>query len=232
MSQRIAIKVITEAQLEQAADKKELREALELMYEGALPLGEVRASVEAGNDPVIMIIDEADSMSMVALFAAMTRAVGNDRRRFSQLVEALMPVEEIPAAAVVEQARRNASARAAFLQEFPALTSAEVAELYGSSARNRAALAQSWRKQGKVFAVPLANSHRFPLFQFAETGEPKPAIAQALAPLQSAGFEGWQVALWFAGALASLGNQRPVDLIDTQPGRVIEAAEHAADIPQ
>lgn len=229
MTQKVDIKVITEDQLESGGAKTR-REAVRLMREGARPLSE--ANLERSDAPLILIIEESSGVSVVELLAAMTQAVGNDRRRFGELVNALMPVEEIPSVAVLEQARRNASARAAFMQEFPVLTSAEVAELYGSTAQNRAALAQNWRKQGKVFAVPLANGHRFPLFQFTETGEPKPAIAQVVAPLQRAGFEGWQIALWFSGALASLGNKRPVDLVDTQPELVIEAAEHSADVPQ
>lgn len=143
-----------------------------------------------------------------------------------------MPAQEIVSPAVVEQGRRNAEARAAFLSEFPAVSSAEVADRYGSSAKNRAALAQNWRKQGKVFAVPARKSYRFPLFQFDEHGEPKPAIGQVLAPLRAAGFEDWQVALWFTGALASLGDRRPVDVIDGDPERVIDAARHVTAIPQ
>jgi hypothetical protein len=245
MTQLAEIKAITKEDLERAADARGHRvivgtpgsgksgivsELVDLVRAEGRPLAEVAVEQKCETS-LILVIDNVEALPLDVL-TALVQTVKGDRSRFSRLIEALMPAQEIVSPAVVEQGRRNAEARAAFLSEFPALSSAEVAERYGSSAKNRAALAQSWRKQGKVFAVPIRNGQRFPLFQFDEHGEPKPAIARVLAPLRTAGFEDWQVALWFTGALASLEDRRPVDLIDTDPERVIEAARHVAEIPQ
>jgi hypothetical protein len=83
-----------------------------------------------------------------------------------------------------------------------------------------------------VFAIPAAAGHRFPRFQFTDTGGPRAELSQVLAPLRSAGLEGWQLALWFTGALSSLGDRRPVDVIDDEPELVVQAAEHVAEVPQ
>ncbi|HEX6703065.1 MAG TPA: hypothetical protein VF101_20235, partial [Gaiellaceae bacterium] len=154
-----------------------------------------------------------------------------DRDRFALLVTALMPDEPIPSTPVLEQARRNAAARAAFLDEFPTLSSGEVAELYGSAAQNRAALAQGWRKQGRIFAVPTASGLRFPMFQFQSDGRPKPQVTRILRELERAGVHDWEVALWFASALASLDGMRSVDVLDQEPDRVEAAAAQLSAIP-
>jgi hypothetical protein len=200
----------------------------------ARPLDELVGEGAERDAPLMVVIDEPASVAArtLDLLAAIVRGIGVDRDRFSDLVDALMPVEPVDSPAVVEQARRNASARAAFLAEVPTISSAEVAERYGSVARNRAALAQNWRKQGRVFAVPSANAHRFPLFQFTDTGEPKAVVGDVLSRLRAAGLDGWQPALWFTGRLAALGDRRPIDLIDTEPARVVEAAGNVAEIPQ
>ena len=139
----------------------------------------------------------------------------------------------MPSQAVVEQARRNAEARTAFLDEFAALNSAELADLVGSRAANRAALAHGWQKQGRIFAVPVGREQRYPLFQIdLGSGKPKPAVARALEALRAAGLDGWQVALWFAGALARLGDRRPVDLLDAEPERVVAAAAAVDELPE
>ena len=52
------------------------------------------------------------------------------------LTAAMTPDISIPTPPVVLQARRNAEARAALLEEFGALTASEVADLAGSEAKN------------------------------------------------------------------------------------------------
>jgi hypothetical protein len=76
---------------------------------------------------------------------------------YRDVLDALAPKERgTLSAAAVLQARQNAAARHQFLEEFPALTSADVADAAGSKATNRASLANRWREEGKVFArIPI-----------------------------------------------------------------------------
>ncbi|HZF08808.1 MAG TPA: hypothetical protein VFE33_08475 [Thermoanaerobaculia bacterium] len=131
--------------------------------------------------------------------------------------------------AEVLRLRRNAEARKAFLDEFGTLTSKEVAELAGSRATNRAALANRWKVEGRIFAVETGGQTLFPAFQFSEDdGQPRPIIAKILAALGHQ-YSGWQTALWFSGRNGWLGAQRPVDLLRSAPGAVAEAAQHVAE---
>jgi hypothetical protein len=146
-------------------------------------------------------------------------------RRFVDLIERLMP-ERLE----VLQARRNAEARTALLGEFGALRSAEVAELAGSRAANRAALANRWRAENRVVAVPVGDELLYPGFQFTPEGRPHPTVAAAVAILRSQpSVSDWQAALWFVGANGWLGGQRPVDLVDEDPGAVEDAARREVE---
>jgi hypothetical protein len=200
---------------------------LAIVREYALPLDELEA--EGVPTPILFVIDNVEDASgwFIALLST-----ANSHQQFSDLIDVLTPSENVPASATVEQARRNAEARSTFLAEFPTLSSSEVADLVGSRSRNRAALAHGWRKQGRIFSIAVGRQQRYPLFQFdMEAGEPKPVIAKVIALLRRAGVEGWQIALWFTGALSRLDDRRPIDVLDVEPERVVDAAGSVQDIP-
>jgi len=187
--------------------------------------------LERGDAETIVFFDPSVGSGVMQLFSLLLSRVMTEGERFERLIETLMPDVPVPNAAVVEQARRNAQARTEFLKELPTATSAEVAELSGSRARNKAALAGSWRKQRRVFGVSASGQLRFPLFQLDRDGQPKPQIAELLHALEGQGLSGWELALWFTGANDRLDGKRPLDLLDSEPQRVLEAAGQAAEIP-
>jgi hypothetical protein len=232
MSEGLAIKAITQRGVDRAlgessADTLNYDAFIELARKQAVPLDEI--SAEDAAEPVLLIIDNVDRLPGEVI-AALLSAAGF-RQQFSDLVEVLTP-PHVPPPATVEQARRNAEARVEFLAEFQTLSSSEVADLAGSRSRNRAALAHGWRKQDRVFSVLVGREQRYPLFQLdAHAGEPKPIFTRVISLLRSAGLEGWQIALWFTGPLARLGDRRPVDIIDSEPDQVIEAAGAVQEIP-
>lgn len=181
-------------------------------------------------DRVAQALDAAERQEPLDTSTATTlRAVRNliaHSHGVDRLVEALMPQEPaIPTPAAVLQARRNAQARSALLGEFGALRSQEVADLAGSRASNRAALATRWRAERRVVAVPIGDQLLYPGFQFDAEGRPNPTVSRALAWLGSDPLASdWQTALWFATPTAWLGGRRPVDLLDGDPEAVVEAA--------
>jgi hypothetical protein len=190
---------------------------------------------------IIPIMAEADVIERVAEEAELEpeqveqvleawRTLSGERR-FADLIERLMPGRlEVPTPAVVLQARRNAEARTALLGEFGALRSAEVAEMAGSRAANRAALANRWRAENRVVAVPVGDELLYPGFQFTPEGRPHPTVGAALSILRSAAnLSDWQAALWFVGANGWLGGRRPVDVLDDDPGAVEAAARREVE---
>jgi hypothetical protein len=115
------------------------------------------------------------------------------------------------------QALRIETAHREFLQELggPAL-----GELPGDLDR--------WRREGSLFALTHQDATYVPGFQLDEKGHPRPAVAQVIELLGDTTSE-WGLALWFAAANGWLDGKRPVDLLDSAPEDVIEAAERAAE---
>ena len=155
------------------------------------------------------------------------QAEAGRQARMSAIIEAMLPSTEVPGPAAVLQARRNAAARHALMQEFGALTSTEVSELAGSKAANKAALAHRWKQEGRIFSVLHGTGTYFPAFQFDATGHPRPAVAGVLAAL-GGHVTDWQLALWFTSANGWLGGRRPVDRLEDEPEAVVAAAQREA----
>jgi hypothetical protein len=147
------------------------------------------------------------------------------------LTAAMTPDVLVPTPPVVLQARRNAEARTSMLEEFGALTAAEVADLAGSEAKNTSALAGRWRREGRLLAVEHHGTLYYPGFQFDSAGKPKPVIAGVLRYLGSQDVSPWQQALWFTTANGWLGGRRPADLLDDDGDAVIAAAQDALREP-
>jgi hypothetical protein len=191
--------------------------------DGIVPLDELK--------PTLLAIGESHALSTVyALFGA----VESEYEQAEALIDALSP-QRVLGPAAHEQMRLNAEARQQFLQEWPCLTSAEVADLVGSTASNRAAAAHKLLARRAVFAVTYkGRKHLYPAFQFDETqGKPRAGLEEALRRLRGAGLRGWELAFWFTEPNGWLDDDaRPVDLLAGNPDAVVAAAGHEADIPE
>lgn len=176
---------------------------------------------EASASGVSAHLNAEDSSKVARHLAAV---IMRDKLYREQLIAAIRPIHEtLPATAVLLQMRRNATAREEFLRDFPTLTSARVAELSESRAANRAAIANLWKKKGRIFSIPFGRTERFPVFQFDPSGRPWEVVEAVLRALPK-GRSGWEVALWFSASNDRLGGKRPVDLIESSPDSVARAA--------
>ena len=154
---------------------------------------------------------------------------GVSRVRTDALIDRILPDAPVPTPAQALQAQRNGEARWALMQEFGAYTSEEIAA-HRSRAKNKHALANRWRSEGRVFSVDFQGQRLFPGFQFdLETLAPKPVVAEALAALPREEMSEWEVALWWTAANGWLGGGRPVDVMEDDEGAVVAAAVHLAE---
>jgi len=92
----------------------------------------------------------------------------------------------------------NAALRRQYLNQQKTLTSSQIREASGLKTRNPSEPASRWKRQGKIFGVPVGRTDHYPAFQFAD-GRPRPVIAKVLAALPEA-MSPWQIAFWFASA--------------------------------
>jgi hypothetical protein len=153
--------------------------------------------------------------------------LANEPKNRERTIDLLMAGLGVTDRSEVPQLLRNAQRRAELLRDFQALTSAEVADLRGSTAGNRAAIANRWKSEGRVFSVGHRKTEFYPAFQFNPDGEPRPVIRRVL---EAAGHrDGWEIALWFTAMNGWLDEKRPVDLLD-EAGRgdeIVEAARRS-----
>jgi hypothetical protein len=196
---------------------------------------EARRFIDAANEGIVMVVQVkpsagGDRQSLDALEAYVKslqttlERLTTQRLALDRLLEALTPEEGPPTPAAVLQVRRNAEVRKRLLDEFGAFTSAEVADLAGSTAENRSATANRWRQEQRIFGVRHHDTVYYPGFQFAGDGRPLPVVRDVLEVLSAHRLTDWEVALWFTAATSSLGDRRPVDLLSDDPDAVVEAA--------
>ncbi|HEX3552850.1 MAG TPA: phasin family protein [Thermoanaerobaculia bacterium] len=164
----------------------------------------------------------------ILAYADVLERLAQQHRTVERMIDAMLPEAPLPTPPAVLQARRNAAARADLLREFSAFSSAEVAEMAGSKAQNKAALANRWKQEGRVFSVPHRGSTFFPGYQFDSKGQPIPVISRVLATLGRRSRE-WELALWFTSANGWLDGRRPVDLLADGPEEVARAAERETE---
>jgi hypothetical protein len=224
-------RVAGEAALEPATVERVLELTADSIQQAAVRHEELPTSASINSLwALVMAVDAAsregglDPASLAALRAIRNLLVHG--QEVGKLVEVLMPDDvAVPTPAVVLQARRNAEARSSVLEEFGALRSNEVADLAGSRASNRAALANRWRSENIVVAVPVGDEWLYPGFQFTAEGRPRAVVGRVLDLMRSDPHTtDWQVALWFATPTGWLGGRRPADVLDEDPDAVVEAA--------
>lgn len=170
----------------------------------------------------------ADEGREILAYAGLVEGMVLQRRQFQRMIEAMLPDTPVPTPPAVLQARRNAAAREELLSEFGLLSSADIASLAGSRAKNKASLANRWKQEGRIFSVSHQGLALFPAYQFDEKGQPLPVIAQILSTLGRQS-RGWEFALWFTSSNGWVDGRRPVDLLESEPEEVAQAAEREAE---
>jgi hypothetical protein len=202
---------------------------------GALSISMValRRILPRGSDEATALIAGLESIGACEdVLIAAVPSVQQERDCRDRLVQALMP-DSIPQPVELLQARRSAAMRRDMLARYGYLTAEALADLHGSSAKNRYALAARWMREGKVFGVPQGARTVFPAFQFDAHGRPHPIIAPVLDALPTEAMSRWAVALWWYANNAHLpGQARPTDLIGTQDEQHIAAAARGLSEPE
>jgi hypothetical protein len=182
----------------------------------------------SGLEPLPSESEVVEEGRLILAFAQLIDSYARQRRDTERLIQAMLPEGPPPPPPAVLQARRNAEAREELIAEFGLLSSSDIASRAGSKAKNKAALANRWRQEARIFSVPHQGATYYPAFQFDEEGQPHRAVEGVV---KSVGMKltDWGLALWFTGRYGSLGDRRPVDLLATEPELVVAAAKREAE---
>jgi hypothetical protein len=87
---------------------------------------------------------------------------------------------------------------------------------------------EQWKAERRIFLVEHEGAEYFPVYALdAEANyRPYPAVKEIIS-IFGESLSVWGIASWFAGLNSFLDDQRPLDLLNTDPGWVVEAARDA-----
>jgi hypothetical protein len=165
-------------------------------------------TMQGGNHPIHISVNEGGALD-------------------TDLLERARKVEDEAEEAI---SRDTLEWRQHFMRSNPFWTSAQVAAESTSTARNRAAIASRWLREKKIFAIRYEGQRCFPRFQFQD-GVPSPVIAQVIKIFPEHA-TGWDLAYFFATPNPNIGGRKPIELLKSNPARVVSLAEafaHPAD---
>lgn len=124
----------------------------------------------------------------------------------------------------------NALLRKRYLDQHKTLTSGQIRLASGLKTRNPSEPASRWKRQGKIFGLPVGRADRYPAFQFID-GRPRPEVTEILTALPRS-MSPWQIAFWFASGNGWIENDAaPQDALHDMAGILAAAADLAADDP-
>ncbi|WP_233887962.1 antitoxin Xre/MbcA/ParS toxin-binding domain-containing protein [Paraburkholderia flagellata] len=118
------------------------------------------------------------------------------------------------------------AARGAVFEASDWLTAEQVAGLACPDASGSPVRPDCWIAEGRIFSVRYGQHDYFPAYGLDPERQYRPvaALADVLRVFDSTK-DGWHLAYWFASVNRYLGGKRPLDLLATEPGRVIAAAQ-------
>ena len=201
---------------------------------------QARAEASAGKSSHSFLVQvQSDAMSRVleAVLPLLDRVLSQKtaevrEQKLEELVDFIAGQMVVPSRIDTQMAQRLATRHARILNEFGFATAEELADANQSRAANRNALADNWKKRRQVFAVRHRDESGrprevFPLFQF-EDHKPIKGVQSVLEAFGEHKAP-WKLALWFASNNGWLpGQARPVDLLESAPDAVLDAARRDA----
>jgi len=136
----------------------------------------------------------------------------------------LLLTDVTPSKAAREQARMLIEAKTTILNSGDFLPATEVAKLAGFSVSNLSVQPSKWKRNREIFAIQHGREDYLPLYGL-DPGDhrPRKEMAEILKIFGDAK-DGWGLAFWFAGLNSFLDDQRPQDVLATDPEQVIAAA--------
>jgi len=124
-----------------------------------------------------------------------------------------------------EQPRMLIEAKTNILNGGDFLPATEVAKLAGFTSTDLRLQLNKWALNREIFAIQHGRKEYLPLYGLNPGDHrPRKEMAEILNIFQGAK-DGWALAFWFAGLNSFLNDERPQDVLASDPERVIAAAK-------
>ena len=192
---------------------------------------------QSGRSYLVQVHTDAMSQVLEAVMPMLDRLLSQKtaavrEQKLEELVDFIAGQMVVPSRVDTKMAQRIAARHARVLSEFGFVTAEQLADANQSRAGNRNALADNWKKRRQVFAVRHRDESGqprevFPLFQFEDHKPIK--VVQSVLEVFGEHKAPWKLALWFTSNNGWLpGQARPVDLLESAPDAVVQAAKRDA----
>lgn len=163
------------------------------------------------------------------ILAAVEQAVGAMRTE-SEIADVLADAVHLTPPLVLQALAAREEIIRHVAETYGLLTSAEVAEIGHTQSKNTSEFASRMARNWTAIAIRRGRVLRYPGFQFAADGRPRPALAEVFGTFRNAGWDQESVVLWFAGPSARLGGEEPAAMLDSDLDAVVDAALDAAAV--
>jgi hypothetical protein len=174
----------------------------------------------------VLVVEVPASVDVAALAAA-TAVLVRQMTAGAEVRDVIETAPSLPPALLAAIGEREAQLRG-IQERYGLLSSAQVGELAGSTARNRSEYATSLRRDGKVLAVRRQGGYLFPGFQFTPHRGVYPVMPRLIRLLGEQGWDPVSILLWMDSPNGYLAGATPIDRISDEDA-VLDAAANAAD---
>jgi hypothetical protein len=142
-----------------------------------------------------------------------------------KIVSALLP-DVAPSEAAMAQARMLIDSKSTILKSGDFIPAGEVSQLAGYSRTNPSVQPNKWKRNRAIFAIEHKGDDFFPLYALNpdDNYRPRKEVAEILSIFGDSK-DGWGLAFWFAGLNSFLDDERPQDVLATDPESAIAAAK-------
>ena len=194
---------------------------------------ELGVGVSGAEDVVAVAVPSGDAADAVRVMRLLTSSLtpGQKRARSEERTQALLAAMaslQRPSDSEADLEMDNALLRKQYLDRQRTLTSDQIRQASGLKTRNPSEPASRWKRQGKIFGVPVGRADLYPAFQFAE-GRPRPEVGRVLAALPES-MSPWQIAFWFASGNGWIENDAaPQNALHDMGGVLAAASDLASD---
>ena len=196
-----------------------------IAYMGTASAEDLSRRIKASVGVYIMLSELDESVLSSLCLPRLPRAARGSRILLQVKNLSNVPETEVPADEATLEWHRN------FIKKVPTWTAAEISSQTATKSSIKSAAASRWLREGRIFSVRFAGEQRFPRFEF-QNGAPIPVIAKVIK-IFATDATGWSLAFFFANPNPYIGGRKPIELIQTDPDRVVSLAErfaHPADV--
>lgn len=180
--------------------------------------------IKRGEGVLAVTVKDSDLDRYAALVGRFVETIGAS----TSLAHHLSDLKTLPSPSMMLALRDQEEVWRRMESRYGLLTSVQVAELSGNTAKNKREYTSSLARRGDLLAVHRGGRTLYPGFQFTRaTGRPAVGLRAILNVFAEAKWAPESAALWFTAPQGHTEDREPAEVLHEDPAKVLAAAENA-----